>query len=104
MKLNYKETYPVETFQKIVDLLEIKGYIIDELNELSSTQVEHLEKYFDDLVKKHNINTNLIAEDLMGIGKHYPDRGAIYIKWNKNKIEYEKAKEILEDFYIKTQK
>lgn len=103
MKLNYKETYPVETFQKIIYLLETRGYIIDELDELSSTQVEHLEKYFDDLVKEYNINTNLTAEDLMGIGKYYPDRGAIYIKWNKNKIEDEKVTEILEDFYIKTQ-
>ena len=84
-------------------MIETRGDIIDELDELSSTQGEHLEKYFDDLIKEYNLNTNLIAEDLMEIGKYYPDRGAIYIKWNKNKIEYEEAEEILEDFYIKIQ-
>ena len=98
MGLNHKDAYPVETFQKIVDLLEIRGYIIDELDKLSSTQVEHLEKYFNDLVKEYNINTSLTAEDLMEFGKYCPDRGNIYIKWDINKVEYEEAKEILEDF------
>jgi len=102
MDIICKKTYPLKTFTRIITLLENRGYIIDELDNLSTTQVEHLEKCFDDLIYEYNIDTFMTAEDLMGIAPYYEDRGCIYIKWIKDRLELEEAKNIVEDFYQKT--
>ena len=90
-----------ELFLELINKLETRGYIIDELDKISRVLISKLNGCFKELLQKYNITTNITSET---INTHAIECNGewVYIAWNNELFDFDKAEEILKNFCLKS--
>ena len=95
--MNCKEHFNKEIFSNLANKLESRGYIIDELDNVSRVLISKLPGCFDKLTKNYNIKTNLTSEN---INSHAIECNGewVYIAWENQQFDFDEAKKIINEF------
>lgn len=83
--MNCTELFDQEVFSMMTSKLEERGYIIDELDEVSRVLISRISNCFDELTKMYNINPTIESDNIMSYAVECPERGWVYIAWDINK-------------------
>jgi len=86
--------------KKIVDLLENRGYILENELNISSTQIENLNNCIFKLLDKYNISSRL-TNSFNSLAENCENQGYIYIYFDTEKFNVNEAKNIIKE-YCKT--
>ena len=95
--MNCKEHFDKKIFSDLVNKLDTRGYVIDELDKVSRVLIRKLSGCFNVLAKNYNIKTSLTSEN---INSHAIECNGewVYIAWNNQKFDFDEAEKILKNF------
>lgn len=100
--MNCAELFKQDIFSMMISKLEERGYIIDELDEVSRVLISRISNCFDELIEMYNISPSIESDYIRSHAEECPERGWIYIAWDINKYDYNQAEEILKNYCSKT--